>query len=228
MSKRRVGVTIVLLVVVAVFGFGAFKLVQFWQWRESKREDRVGYRIVVKSDGASNIVLRVPAPYKDGKPMVELIDNLAQRKDVSNVVTIEEEKLTMRSVDTEYGQMLEIGIEELKGRLWLEGLVIDKKHQMVVLDDEGLNMWLNPYYLDGKKVPGASAKRVQFGGDGKRETRIYASYDGEPLYVEKIGLGIGEDTLLGPRYFDFYVSDFLLDKKGWHNAQLNEWGTTTY
>lgn len=228
MSKRKIGVTIVLLVIVAVFGFGAFKLVQFWQWRESKREDRVGYRIVVKSDGARNIVLRVPAPYKDGKLMAELIDNLTQRKDVSDVVTIEEEKLTMRVVDTEYGQMLEIGIEELNGRLWLEGLVVDKKHRIVVLDDNGLNMWLNPYFFNGNKIPNEGAKRVQFGGDGKRETRIYASYDGEPIYVEKIGLGIGEDTLLGPRYFDFYVIDLSLDKEGWQKAQLNEWGTTTY
>jgi len=228
MNKRKVGATIILLVIVTVFGFGAFKLAQFWQWRESKREDRVGYRIVIKSDGAHNVILRVPAPYKDGKLMAELTDNLAQRKDVSDVVTIEEEKLAMRVVDTEYGQMLEVSIEELNGRLWLEGLVVDKKHQIVVLDDEGLNMWLNPYFFNGNKIPSEGSKRVQFGGDGKRETRIYASYDGEPIYIEKIGLGVGEDTLLGPRYFDFYVSDLSLDKEGWHKIQLNEWGTTTY
>ncbi|MEW6182105.1 MAG: hypothetical protein AB1500_02850 [Bacillota bacterium] len=216
LSKILIGASI-FIVVFPIVLIGAWGL-----YRHSKIEDRVGYRIKLESFGAKDVVLRVPAPYINGRLMSELIDEIKVDRQAGKQVDY-----SKRTVNTPYGKMLEIRIPNLSEEITLSGVLIDKGGRMVK-SNRDINLWLNPYYINDSRVPFDKAKNIQFGLKGQEKTYVYSHFTGEPVQIEKLEFGAADDSFLGALYYGYYVRNVVLINDGWQVVELQTGGTTSY
>jgi hypothetical protein len=122
--------------------------------------------------------------------------------------------------------MIEIKIPHLSGTFRLSGLLMNKDCTMVQYG-RGLNLWLNPYFSNGQKMPNDNEEYVGFGFEGERTTRVYTQYMGESVKIKQLFLSIKDDSILGPTYFGYIIKNENLSNNGWQILELHEGGAST-
>jgi hypothetical protein len=163
------------IVIILVLILGGCKLF-------NREKDRVGYGIVISSNGAKNIVLYLPAPVRNGKPMNNLINNLKFENNKS--ATLKNTNLKLKN--SKYGPMIEAKIGELVGEVRLNGVDLEKN--IISISNRRpykIDFWLNPRIINNKRYfqTNKTETKVNVEKQEKKETVIGVFYEGNPIGI---------------------------------------------